>query len=251
MKIAFFDSGIGGLTVFNEALHLFPHEDYIYFADSRNAPYGCRSEQEVEKLIIEAIDFLAKRDVGVLVLACHTASRLTANKLRRRYPFPIIGMHPGIEEVSIRDDFKKALICGTDLSIKVWKAQFGGNAQYLSLQNLIVFAENFEFNTPAVFDYLYAKLGHIDWHNYRSIVLGCTHFPFFKSHLREILPENIKILDGSLETVRQLGPFVGRTNSPKSYSIDYFISKTPKAASFFSKYLEQLNIIPHAAKFSA
>jgi len=243
MKIAFFDSGIGGLTVFKEALRLFPNEDYIYFSDALYAPYGGRSKQEVERLIIEAVDFLAQQDIDVLVIACHTASILMTEKLSRRYHFPIIGMKSGIADLYPLNSFKKTLICGTDLSVHFWENRLQShpiNAEFLSLQKLVRFAENFEFDSSASFDYLYDKLTNINWTNYEAILLGCTHFPFFKRQIRTLIPEHIEILDGGQQTVQELQQFIPNPNFKGVNTIDYFISKKRQPARFFSKYFDVL-----------
>ena len=197
----------------------------------------------MEKLIIEAADFLAQKNIDALVLACHTASILMTEKLNRRYPFRVIGMKSGIVEPYPLNNLKKTLICGTDLSVHFWKNQLQFhpiNAEFLSLQKLVRFAEKFEFDTPENFDYLYSKLARINWTNYEAILLGCTHFPFFKSQIRSLLPGHVKILDGSKQTVQQLQTFIPTTDFKGLNTIDYFISKKHQSALFFSKYFDIL-----------
>ena len=89
--IGFFDSGIGGLSVLHEALQLLPHEHFLYFADSDNAPYGVRSKAEVRDLLLHALDFLAGFDPQAIVVACNTATSAAIGDARQRYPFPVIG----------------------------------------------------------------------------------------------------------------------------------------------------------------
>ncbi|MFK7979343.1 MAG: glutamate racemase, partial [Saprospiraceae bacterium] len=245
MRIAFFDSGIGGLTVFYEALHLFPNEDYIYFADSDNAPYGSRSKKEVQRLIGEAIAFLAKKDIDVLVLACHTASKLMKEKLQNEYDFRVIGMESGLEADHFQNTAKKILICGTDLSVKVWEKHFQQdsiNPDYLSLQQLITLAEKRNFYSSDAFSYLYQKLTSFEWENYQAILLGCTHFPFYRRQIQDILPTSIQILDGGYATIKKLGSYIKKTNQKQNNNIQYFISGKPKPTAYFFNYLETLKL---------
>lgn len=245
MKIAFFDSGIGGLTVLQEALHSFPHEDYLYFADSKHAPYGARSRQEVEALIEDAVAFLAHQNIDALVLACHTASRLMKEKLQAQYNFPVIGMQSGIEQRHFQNSNKKVLVTGTDLSIKAWQQYFlthGLAADYCSLQGLIPFAEKGDFYTSQVFSYIYQKLAFVDWTQYQAILLGCTHFPFYKNQIRDIVPGHIEILDGSRATVQRLRKYIPHFNQNQDRDIQYFISGKPTPADYFLKFNSTLNL---------
>lgn len=245
MKIAFFDSGIGGLTVFYEALRLFPNEDYLYFSDAKYAPYGGRSQEEVKELIANAIHFLAHQEVDIVVLACHTASKLMRAELEAKYDFPIIGMETGLDATHFQQRDKKVLICGTDLSIKVWENHLQSYpicADYLSLQKLVLFAENRQFFMPEIFQYLYQQLNGFAWENYQAILLGCTHFPFFKSQIQDILPAHIQILDGGYATIQKLSNYIRKSNRKQQNTIQYFISGKPKPVAFFSNYVEALKL---------
>ena len=97
MKIGFFDSGIGGLTVLKEAIKILPNEDYIYYADTVNAPYGTKLRETVRKHIFTAVEFLSTLGVDILVIACNTATSVAANELRSNYFFPIVGMEPAVK----------------------------------------------------------------------------------------------------------------------------------------------------------
>lgn len=243
MKIAFFDSGIGGLTVFQEALRLFPNEDYLYFSDADHAPYGARSQEEVEELIANAIDFLAYQKVDIVVLACHTASRLMQKKLQTKYDFPVIEMESGLTTKQFQNKDKKVLICGTDLSVKTWEKHLQTapiHADYLSLQELIIFAENGDFFAPRAFQYLYQKLHAFNWEEYQAILLGCTHFPFFKPQFQDIVPRHIQLLDGAHKTVQQLAHYIQYPSRKRNNAIQYFVSEAPKPAACFLKYIKAL-----------
>ena len=96
--IGFFDSGVGGLSVMREAISIMPNENYIYFGDSKNAPYGTKSLEEVRKLTFDAVEFLLMKNVKAIVIACNTATSAAIEELRNKYTYiPIIGIEPAIK----------------------------------------------------------------------------------------------------------------------------------------------------------
>jgi len=118
--IAFFDSGIGGVTVLHEALRLMPDEDYIYYADTLNAPYGIREKHEVKKLVYDAVDFIVRKDVKAVVIACNTATSAAVEDLRRLYSIPIIGMEPAVKPAVEKNgrEHKRVIVTATPLTLK-------------------------------------------------------------------------------------------------------------------------------------
>ena len=113
MKIGFFDSGIGGLTVLSEALKRLPHHDYLYYADTLHAPYGPKPKEEVRGYIFEAIEFLVRKGADIIVIACNTATSIAVNDLREKYQIPIIGMEPAVKP-AIEWGSRKRKTCACD-----------------------------------------------------------------------------------------------------------------------------------------
>ena len=96
--IGFFDSGVGGLSVLREAISIMPNENYIYFGDSQNAPYGTKDLQEVKQLTFKAAEFLRAKKVKAIVVACNTATSAAIEELRIKYTdIPIIGIEPALK----------------------------------------------------------------------------------------------------------------------------------------------------------
>ncbi len=246
MKIAFLDSGIGGLTVLEEAIKVLPNEEYIYFADSKNAPYGTKSSKKINTLVFDAVRFLAKQDLKALVLACNTATSVSVKKLRKEFSFPIIGMEPAVKPAIEQSD-KKVLICATPKTLKEKKLQklikrLNGKekVERLSLQELVVIAEKFQFKKKKVNRYLKKQFEKVDWTKIDTIVLGCTHFPFFKEEIQNLIPKNIRILDGNVGTVNYLKTQIIPNPTTHPLSIRYFISKKPKERAYFDRYFDYL-----------
>lgn len=213
MTIGFFDSGIGWLSVLWEALKFIPNEDYIYYADSANAPYGNKSKEEVKKLIFEWVDFLVKQNIKTLVIACNTATIVAVEDLRQKYSFPIIGMEPAIKLAveKTRKHNKKVLVLATWLTLKeerfqnlISKHNKWDIVDILATQELVKYAENQIFDNEIILPYLRNKLSDYNLDEYETIVLGCTHFPLFNEHFKKILPHHITLVDWSNGTINRL-----------------------------------------------
>ena len=212
MNIGFFDSGIGGLSVLREALMLLPYENYIYFADSDNAPYGTKTKEEVKRLTFDAVKFLNERKIKALVIACNTATSAAVRDLRKAYGFPVIGMEPAVKPAVEKKNNggKRVLVMATPLTLKEEKFQnlitrFDAEhiVDMLPAPKLVEFAEKHIFHGPEVTDYIKEIMPeNID--QYGTLVLGCTHFPLFKQALEENMPKSINIIDGNKGTVNHL-----------------------------------------------
>lgn len=211
MRIGFFDSGIGGLSVLYEALRLLPHEDYLYYADDANVPYGNKSKEEIRCCVFDAVGFLAKMDIKALVVACNTATSVAIQDIRLKYGFPIIGMEPAVKPAVKSVGGKRVLVFATPLTLREPKfigllnqVDIHNTVDYLPLQELVAFAEAYQFDRDVIRSYLKERLRDYDLSCYGAVVLGCTHFPFFKDQIREIFPNGTVIVDGNRGTVQNL-----------------------------------------------
>lgn len=211
MKIAFFDSGVGGLTVLKMAMVEIPDAEFIYFDDSKNVPYGTKSKEKVKELVMDAVDFIASLKIDALVIACNTATSIAVNSIREKYTFPVIGMEPAVKPAVEKCGQKQVLVAATPLTLVEQKFQdlvsridTGNVVNMLALPKLVEFAEQFAFDDEAVLAYLGEELRPFDLEKVGTIVLGCTHFLFFKDHFRKVIPEHIQIIDGNIGTVRHL-----------------------------------------------
>jgi len=212
MKIAFFDSGVGGATVLAEAQKLLPNEDYIYYADTLHVPYGPKPKAEVKRYIFDAVDYLAGYGIKALVVACNTATSVAVNELRGRYNFPVIGMEPAVKPaVENTGKGKRVLALATALTLQ--EAKFKDLVSVvdpehivdsLPMPELVELAEKLIFDEAVVVPCLRQKFASLDLASYGTVVLGCTHFAFFRNSLRQVLPPETDIIDGAEGTLRQL-----------------------------------------------
>lgn len=259
MKIGFFDSGIGGVTVLYEALKALPNEDYIYYADTLNVPYGTKPKEVVKQFILGAAEFMINEGAEILVIACNTATSVAIEELRRTYNIPILGMEPAVKpavEKSFSNN-KRVLVTATPLTIKeeklknlITKLNNESNVDLLGLPGLVEFAENLCFEEKPVKEYLLSELKQFDLDKYGTIVLGCTHFPYFKDIFKLIVPRDIDIIDGSIGTVNNLKRKLEgmESSSAGSGKITYYNSgslvKDPKDLEKFNillKKIEEVN----------
>ena len=217
MKIGFFDSGIGGLTVLSEALKRLPHHDYLYYADTLHAPYGPKPKEEVRGYIFEAIEFLVRKGADIIVIACNTATSIAVNDLREKYQIPIIGMEPAVKPAIewVQESGKRVLVTATPLTLKEEKLHHlierldqSHVTDLLPLPDLVRFAESFDFSPETVVPYLKKQLVDYQISDYGAIVLGCTHFPLFASSFKEVFEPGIELIDGSVGTVTHLANII-------------------------------------------
>ena len=233
MRIGFFDSGIGGISVLHDALKRMPGEDYLYYADQNHVPYGAKTKKEVRRYVMDGVDFLIRKDVDALVIACNTATSVAIRDLRKKYAVPIIGMEPAVKPAIETPSNKRVLVTATVLTLKEKKLKNlitaldgGDRVDLLPLPKLVAFAENNDFQDETVRPYLEKELAPYDLGKYGTIVLGCTHFIFFRDLLRKIVPPGVSIIDGNWGTVNHLQATLESVGAPggKAGSIVYYES---------------------------
>jgi glutamate racemase len=212
VRIAFFDSGIGGLTVLHQAIKQMPQEDYLYYADTDHVPYGRKTKEEIRQYVQEAVDFIATQDVKALVVACNTATSVAIQSLRARYSFPILGMEPAVKP-AVRNAVisKRVLVTATPVTLREQKMQDlllqvdqNHKTDLLPLPKLVELAERGCFEDGQAEAYLREVLQEYDLSQYCTVVLGCTHFNYFKDSFRNIFGDGVTLLDGSGGTVNNL-----------------------------------------------
>jgi glutamate racemase len=211
MLIGFFDSGIGGLTVLRGALKAIPGADFLYYADIKNVPYGTKTKAQVKTHVLEAADFLARQGIDVLVVACNTATSVAVEDLRRLYAFPVIGMEPAVKPAVENHKDKRILVTATELALRedklkklISRLDCEDIVDLLPLQGLVMLAERGEFSEKAVLPYLQERFSAFDLTQYKAVVLGCTHFIFFRPLIQKLLGPDIDVIDGNKGTVNRL-----------------------------------------------
>lgn len=231
--IGIFDSGIGGLTVLNKIIQILPNEKYIYYADTDNVPYGTKPKEEVKKYINKAIEFLILKNVKAIVIACNTATSIAIKELRDKYDIPIIGIEPAVKPAVENRKEKRVLIMATPTTIKEEKLKYlldKFNAKeyvdLIAMPKLVEFAEGGDFRSEQVEKYIKEQLKEYNLDEYSEVVLGCTHFPFFKEILSTIFSKDTQIIDGSTGVANRLKNILEKENllGNNNLKIEYYYS---------------------------
>lgn len=211
-SIVVFDSGLGGITALIEAIHAMPCEHFIYYGDTLHVPYGPKDPETIKSYLDDMMSFVAPYNPKAVLLACNTATVTAADYLRKRYRLPIVGMEPAVKPAIERDGSNKRILVlsteGTSRSERLQSLveRFDNDhlVDILPLPNLVDFAERLEFNTTDVRADLESILSSFDLADYSAVVLGCTHFIWYRDLFSELLPDGVEVLDGNAATVRQL-----------------------------------------------
>lgn len=209
--IGVFDSGVGGISVLRHLQRQLPGERFVYFGDSANAPYGCRSTEEVRALTLAAVKFLlSEYPLKALVIACNTATASAVNDVRAAYPeLIVVGIEPALKvaadhfpggrvgvlatEVTLREEKFDTLLHRFDENVTIYKIPAPG---------LVELVETGKVDTPETEDLLRKVLkpyiGNLD-----AVVLGCTHYPFARAAISRVLGDHVVLLDGGEGTARE------------------------------------------------
>lgn len=211
--IGFFDSGVGGISVLREAVKLLPGEDFVYFGDSNNAPYGIKTVDEANKLTFEAVDFLISKNVKAIVIACNTATSAAIINLRKKYSsmMPVIGIEPALKPAVELKREGQIIIMATPMTLAESKfnnlmKKYENQAKIYPMPcpGLVELIEKGILEGEEIEGYLRSKMEPLKKQGVAAIVLGCTHYPFIKKVLCKLLNNEVPIIDGSLGTVKQL-----------------------------------------------
>ncbi len=213
LPIAFFDSGVGGISVLREAVKILPNENYVFFGDSANAPYGTRPIEEIRRLTLFHAGKLYSRGIKALVVACNTATSAAINDLRKEYTkIPVIGIEPALKPAALMSEHPTVIVMATPLTVHARKfndllGHYAGQADVIPLgcPGLMEYVENGDIDSPEVAGYLEALLKpYLEKTDVDAIVLGCTHYPFVEPVIRRIAGDKVRIFDGGNGTAREL-----------------------------------------------
>ncbi|WP_340200249.1 glutamate racemase [Ascidiimonas sp. W6] len=209
-SIGFFDSGVGGISIWKEVQELMPYESTIYLADSKNAPYGSRSKKEIIDLSIKNTELLLANNCKLIVVACNTATTNAIDFLRTKYQIPFIGIEPAIKPAALQSSAGVIGVLATrgTLSSSLFHETMSRYTNGVKIiekvgDGLVPLIEEGKVHSKIMHNLLaqYMKPmidGKIDY-----LVLGCTHYPYLIPVLKKILPDHIKIIDSGAAVAKQ------------------------------------------------
>lgn len=209
--IGVFDSGLGGISVLQTIHHVLPHEDLIYFGDSKRAPYGPQSVEQVRAYSDEIVQNMIDQGAKAVVIACNTATSAAAEYLRSKYPIPIIGMEPALKPAAMAHPGGKLAVMATEMTLREKKfasllGRFEENHTILKVPapDFVVLVDQGLTEGRAVEAVLSQLFPMSDQEDLDGIVLGCTHFVFLKKAISQYFKKPIHLYDGNLGTAKYL-----------------------------------------------
>ena len=208
--IGIFDSGVGGTSIFKEIHALLPNENIIYLADSKNAPYGNKTQEEIKSLSIKNTEYLLGKGCKIIVVACNTATTNAINYLRESYEVPFIGIEPAIKPAALNTKTKVVGILATKgtLSSQLFHKTSDLYANGIKVieqigEGIVPLIESGKLNSNEMKDLLQLYLAPMLKANIDYLVLGCTHYPYLIPMLETMLPKDVKIIDSGLAVAKQ------------------------------------------------
>lgn len=207
--IGIIDSGVGGLSVASILIKNLPNESIIYFADSKNCPYGKKTTEEIYRLTQKMVNFLIEKNIKLLVVACNTITVTSIDRLRKDYPkLPIVGIVPVLKTASERTKNEKIGIFSTKVTAQsdyqndlIEKFAKGCHVLNIGSSDLVPLIEKLDFEK--IDEVLVNELKSFREAGIDTLALGCSHFPLIKDKIRKFLP-GVLVLDSSEAVARQV-----------------------------------------------
>ena len=215
MKVGLFDSGLGGLTVVKSVLEELKGIDLIYVADTKNAPYGDKSKDEILDFSIAIVDFLIKEyAIDALVVACNTATSAAIEDIRKHYKhLAIVGLEPGIKPAVAWSVSKKVGILATPATLggekyKKLAARLSQECDVIIYEQacpgLVEQIEAGQSDAPKTIGMLEDWLAPMRELDVDTIVLGCTHYPLIAQSIQKVMGREVNLVETSKPVAKRL-----------------------------------------------
>jgi glutamate racemase len=237
--VGFFDSGIGGLTVVKSVQQIMPNENIVYFGDTARVPYGSKSNETVIEYSLQAANFLLRKNIKLLVVACNTASSVALKELRKFLTIPVIGMIEPGAGTAIRESKKGIIgVIGT-------RATINNKAYSTEIKRLNPKVKVYEKACP-----LFVPLAEEGWLDHKvtelvakeylsevkekkidTLVLGCTHYPILKEVIQKVVGKSVKLVDSGSPAAKLVEDYLNgrqlRNQSVHHGVSEFYVSDVP------------------------
>ena len=252
--IGFFDSGVGGLSVFLEVKKLLPKKEYIFFADQAHVPYGKKTPKELQKLSERIARFLLNKNIGMLIVACNTATCYALDHLRQKFEIPIIGVVPALKPAAAITKNNKVAVMSTPATAKSaylqnLVGQFAKDKEVLLLgcKGLEDAVEILDKKAIKLLLDRYTK--EVCDFGADTIVLGCTHYPFLKKEIVARAGAKINIIDSGRAVASRVKQLSENTfgNTKNGLSETFFTTGDPAKFSQVASKLLKYKIVGEKA----
>lgn len=210
--IGIFDSGLGGISVW-QALHdALPNESLIYLGDGARCPYGTRSRQEVRDFTFEAVERLLTEGCKMIVVACNTATAVAIKELRESYPnIPFVGLEPAVKPAALTTKSGVIGVLATKRSLegdhfRRAEEKYGSEVRILKAvgEGFVEAVENNLEHTTETVDMVRRVVEPLVAQGVDKLVLGCTHYPFLRSVIERVAGDGVEIIDSSEAVARRV-----------------------------------------------
>lgn len=251
--IAFFDSGVGGLTVFAKVKKLLPNENYLYFGDTKNMPYGEKTEAQLIEFADKIFRFFETKNAKAVVMACNTTSAITYEKLKNNYNFKI---YPIIQTVCSTlaklDGINSLGVIATPATINshayskgIAKYNKNMNVYELAAPNWVRIVEEHRIHQPQSIEQIKEILEIMEQNNPDKIVLACTHYPYLLDVLKKFMPED-KFIDPALYFAQNIKEDLEKNNLlGKEHTYEkFYVSSNPENFKIASELFYNLDSLP-------
>ena len=202
--IGVYDSGFGGLSVWQELHRALPNESLLYLGDGKNCPYGSQSVERIRVLAEEAVSVLVERGAKMVVVACNTATAAAIAHLRERFSqIPIVGLEPAIKPACLESKSRIVGVLATERSLKGEKflntlTKYGEGVEVIKVvgEGFVEAVERNLEDDPATEELVRRAVEPIIEGGADIIVLGCTHYPFLRHVIERVIGDrNVRIID--------------------------------------------------------
>lgn len=211
--IGVYDSGFGGLSVWRELHRMLPHESLVYLGDGKNCPYGGRSRQEIATFAFAAVERLIAEGAKMVVVGCNTATTAAIKELREAWPtMPIVGLEPAVKPACLTSVKRRIAVLATEHSLRSdmfldTAARYAADVEVLKVvgKGFVEIVESDAEATPEAMAAVRHVVEPLLVKEVDKIVLGCTHYPFLKPQIRQIVDGyGIDIIDSGEAVARRV-----------------------------------------------
>lgn len=209
--LGFFDSGVGGTSVWSEVNSLLPNEHSVYLADSKNAPYGPKGKDRIIELSIKNTELLLKKGCKLIAVPCNTATTNAIDVLRSMYDIPFVGIEPAIKPAALQTKTNSIGVLATKgtLSSALFHKTSSLHTSGIQVieqvgEGLVPLVEAGKINHKETLNLLEKYTKPMLDANIDYLVLGCSHYPYLITPLKKILPNHITIIDSGEAVARQI-----------------------------------------------
>ncbi|OGN11351.1 MAG: glutamate racemase [Candidatus Yanofskybacteria bacterium RIFCSPHIGHO2_02_FULL_43_15c] len=249
LPIGIFDSGVGGLSVLKELQNLLPNENYIFFADQKNVPYGEKTKEELVSLTSRIVSFLISQKAKMIVVACNTATCYAIEELRTIAKLPVVGVVPAIKPAAEQTKTGRIALLATPATaqgsyvtklIDEFASPNHVGVLRVGCAGLEECVENGHLNSEAVIKVLNSYLLPLKQAGIDQLVLGCTHYPFLRENMAAMLGPAINILDSGKKVAERVKFLLNKYSLYSGGAKGENIFFTNKNASKFSRVASNL-----------